>query len=123
MSFRIRAQRKSYTKAVMLLIQQALVAFWTAAGSGFVCFALEVTKAGADSRSSCGFQEGERITLRLAEQSWSQRMAGASALVGQFASSPEEGAFGPVLIGWSLKTSLESARNGAISEAGMVNSE
>jgi hypothetical protein len=39
MSFRIITRRKFYTKAVMLLIQQAFVAFWTAAKSG-LCAAL-----------------------------------------------------------------------------------
>ena len=35
MSFRIRAQRKFYTKSVMLLIQQALASFSGRCGIGF----------------------------------------------------------------------------------------
>ena len=46
MSFRIIAQRKFYTKAVILLIQQALASFWTAVGSGSVLLCSGSDKGG-----------------------------------------------------------------------------
>ena len=63
MSFRIKDQRNIYTKAVMLLIRQVLVAFWPVRDWVLWCIVLEVTGRLRLEISSAQEEESSRAGL------------------------------------------------------------
>ena len=84
MSFRIKAQRKFYTKAVILLIQQALVAFWTAAGSSLVLLCSGIDKGRLCLKIFLPLSGGRTYHLAAGGTFVLPGMASAPAVTGRF---------------------------------------